>query len=249
MWRNYLKRNRLRILMYHAIDSNSSDRLAISPETFAGHMAYLAENDFRVLTLEAALRDLTGGATLDHSIVLTFDDGYRDFLTTAMPVLERYRFPATLFIVTKVGEAQWRLNGEAKPLLSGEEIKQIRARGFSLGSHTATHRDLTALNDKALKQELDESREAIARLGETFIPFAYPGGTFTERERAAVERAGYDCGVIVGGRWGNGPETDRFLLRREPMLASDSLGWFKKRVNGFYEVHYLMAHARGVETR
>ena len=86
-------------------------------------------------------------------------------------------------------------------------------------------------------------------MGESFIPFAYPGGTFTRRERDAVERAGYNCGVIVGGRWGNGPETDRFLLKREPMLASDSLEWFKKRVNGFYEAHYLMARARGVETR
>src|SRR5258708_27417760 len=78
-------------------------------------------------------------------------------------------------------------------------------------------------------------------MGETFIPFAYPGGTFAQRERDAVKRAGYDCGVIVGGRWGNGPETDRFLLKREPMLASDSLHWFKKRVSGFYEAHYLMA--------
>ena len=73
--------------------------------------------------------------------------------------------------------------------------------------------------------------------------------TFTQRERDAVERAGYHCAVIVGGRWGNGAETDRFLLKREPMLASDSLDWFARRVNGFYEWHYLWARARGIETR
>ena len=249
MWRDYIKRNRLRVLMYHAIDSNDGDRLAVTPETFAEQMAYLANNGFQVISLQAAIRALDDSASLDRAIVLTFDDGYRDFLTTAMPVLERYRFPATLFIVTKMSKDQWRRNGNAEALLSREEIREIKRRGFSLGSHTVTHPDLTSVDDETLNRELTDSRAAIAQLGETFIPFAYPGGTFSRRERDAVERAGYDCGVIVGGRWGNGPETDRFLLKREPMLASDSLDWFKKRVNGFYEAHYLMARARGVETR
>lgn len=249
MWRDYIKRNRLRILMYHAIDSHSGDRLAVSPDTFAAQMAYLSKNDFRIVSLEAAVRDLYGGAAQDRSVVLTFDDGYRDFLTTAMPVLERYQFPATLFLVTKANQAQWRSNGSTRPFLSLKEIKEIKSRGFSFGSHTVTHRDLTSLNDETLTLELADSRAAIAEFGETFIPFAYPGGTFAQRERDAVERADYDCGVIVGGRWGNGPDTDRFLLKREPMLASDSLDWFKKRVNGFYEAHYLIARARGVATR
>jgi peptidoglycan/xylan/chitin deacetylase (PgdA/CDA1 family) len=180
---------------------------------------------------------------------LTFDDGYRDFLTNALPILEHYQFPATLFIVTQMEKAVWRGDGDAKQLLTHGEIAELKSRGVSLGSHTATHCDLTAADDKTLERELADSRAAIAALGETFIPFAYPGGTFTQRERDAVERAGYDCGVIVGGRWGNGPETDRFLLKREPMLASDSAEWFQKRVGGFYEAHYLLARARGIQTR
>jgi peptidoglycan/xylan/chitin deacetylase (PgdA/CDA1 family) len=249
MWRDYLKRNRLRILMYHAIDSNQGDRLTVTPEKFAAQMAYLSTNGFSVVSLERALLDLKSGTNRDRSVVLTFDDGYRDFLTNALPVLESYKFPATMFVVTRADEAHWQRNGDKKPLLSKDDLKQIKDRGVSLGSHTATHCDLTSLTDDALTSELIESRDALADLGETFIPFAYPGGTFTQRERDAVERAGYDCGVIVGGRWGNGPETDRFLLKREPMLASDSLDWFRKRVNGFYEAHYLMARARGIATR
>lgn len=249
MWRDYLKRNRLRILMYHSIDSDDRDRLTVSPDIFAQQMSFLDSNGFSVISLETAIRKLSDGQSLDRSVVLTFDDGYRDFLTTAVPILERHRFPATLFIVTNPAAGAEHQTENAKPLLSESEILEVRERGFSIGSHTATHPDLTALEDEILEHELRESRAAIVRLGETFVPFAYPGGTFTERERNAVEREGYDCGLIVGGRWGNGPETDRFLLKREPMLASDSLDWFKKRVNGFYEAHYLMARARGAATR
>lgn len=235
--------------MYHSVSDSSDDRLAVKPEQFTAEMQYLAEQGFQVVSLEEACERLGSGKGLARTIVLTFDDGYRDFLTTAAPVLEQHHFSATLFVVTRTTEAKWRSDGSAKALLSTGEIAEIKARGFSLGSHTVTHPDLTSLDQEALEREVGDSRATIAELGETFIPFAYPGGTFTRRERDAVERAGYDCAVIVGGRWGNGPETDRFLLQREPMLASDSLDWFKKRVGGYYEAHYLMARARGIETR
>lgn len=251
MWLEYLKRNRLRILSYHSISADRNDRLAIEPDLFAAQMQFLAAEELEVISLERACQQLKSDEPLSRAVVLTFDDGYQDFREAAMPVLKQYRFPATLFVVTGMRQAEWRGkgNGNAKRLLSRKDLQEIKADGFSLGSHTVTHADLTTLDETRLESELADSRAAILELGEAFVPFAYPGGTFTERERNAVERAGYDCAVIVGGRWGNGPETNRYLLKREPMLGSDSLDWFKKRVNGFYEVHYLAARARGFGTR
>jgi peptidoglycan/xylan/chitin deacetylase (PgdA/CDA1 family) len=248
---DYFKRNRLRILMYHSISNAPNDRLVVTPEMFHAQMRYLAANKFQVVSLQDGCQALRTRGDLRKKIVLTFDDGYVDFLTTAAPILKSYGFPATLFVVTgRSGEtARWSAADKTRRTLSADELREVKAMGFALGSHTATHADLTTLDATALDRELRESRAAIAQMGEAFIPFAYPGGTFTRRERAAVERAGYDCALIVGGRWGNGAETDRFLLKREPMLASDSLDWFARRVNGFYEFHYLWARARGIETR
>ncbi len=188
---------------------------------------------------------------LRKKIVLTFDDGYADFLTTAAPILKTYGFPATLFVVTGRGgeTARWSTADKTRRTLSADELREVKALGFALGSHTATHADLTTLDATVLDHELCESRAAIAKMGEAFIPLAYPGGRFTRRERDAAERAEYDSALIVGGRWGKGAETDLFLLKREPMLASDSLDWFARRVNGYYEFHYLWARARGIETR
>jgi peptidoglycan/xylan/chitin deacetylase (PgdA/CDA1 family) len=228
--------------MYHSISPNSHDRLTVTPERFGAAMQLLADQGFQVVSLAEACHRLDAAQDLARTVVLTFDDGHRDFVTTAAPLLRRHGFSATLFVVTG------SLNKD-RSLLNPDDLCNLKSEGFQLGSHTVTHADLRTLNDETLQQELAESRAVIAAMGETFIPFAYPGGTFTRRERDAVKAAGYDCAVIVGGRWGNGPETDRFLLKREPMLASDSLDWFKKRVNGFYEPHYLMARARGIQTR
>lgn len=221
------------------------------PSLFVAEMEFLARGGYQVISLRQACSLLSSSADLRRKIVLTFDDGYLDFLTTAAPVLKEHGFAATVFILAAdcrdgAQHPEWRPQAS---LLNHDQIKQVAAMGFSLGSHTLTHSDLTALDVNSLNRELCESRAAIEALGETFFAFAYPGGRFTRRERNAVERAGYDCAVIVGGRWGNGKETDRFLLRREPMLASDTYDRFKQRVNGYYEWHYLFARARGIKTR
>lgn len=246
-WPAYAAKNRLRILMYHSISDTAQDSLAVSPERFASEMKYLHDRRFEVITLQNACRRLETGRNLRRTIVLTFDDGYRDFLATAVPILVRYQFPATLFAV--VGQGQSGLPFGPEPLLSEREVRKVCSLGFEIGSHTLTHAELTKLEPEALSRELSRSHEALAELAGEFLPLAYPGGKFSDEVCLAADRAGYSCAVIVGGRWGNGPETDRFRLRREPMLASDSLEWFKKRVNGYYEAHYFGARMRGYSTR
>lgn len=250
-WLDYAHRNRLRILMYHSISDTPGDRLAVRPAMFAAQIQHLAERGYVVDSLQVAGANLRAKRDLRKRIVLTFDDGYRDFLTTAAPILQRYGFPATLFLVTgqfcqKRGEAQ---PGSGPVRLTEEQVLLVKSMGYGLGSHTETHVDLTTANEETVTRELQESRAMIEKWGESFFAFAYPGGRFTRREREAVERAGYDCALIVGGRWGNGPETDRFLIKREPVLASDTIQRFAQRVYGYYEWHYLWARARGVSTR
>ena len=249
-WLDYLRRNRLRILMYHSI-SQAQDRMTVQPEQFAAQMDYLAQNCFRVVSLREALRLVQTSGDLRRTIVLTFDDGYHDFLTTAVPVLQQYSYPATLYVVTGLlGKTSvWSSFDKSRRLLALDDLRQIKALGFTLGSHTTSHQDLTTLGEDSLRHELHDSRAMLADVGENFFSFCYPGGRFSSRECNAVMQAGYECAVIVGGRGGNGCETDRFLLKREQVLNSDSLDWFKRRVNGYYEVDYIFARLYGIQTR
>jgi peptidoglycan/xylan/chitin deacetylase (PgdA/CDA1 family) len=237
--------------MYHSVSAATQDRLTIAPDVFAAQMRYLSEQKFEVISLEAANRLLRDRGDLSRKIVLTFDDGYRDFLSEAAPVLLHYSFPATLFVVAgRCGETStWGSIDRNRALLTVTEVDEVRRLGFTIGGHTMTHANLTALDDAGLERELRDAHAAMQRWDDGFCAFAYPGGQFGPRERAAVRQAGYGCAVIVGGRWGNGPETDLYRLKREPVLPSDDLAWFGHRVNGHYEWHFLWAQARGIRTR
>lgn len=248
-WPAYVRKNRLRILMYHSISETATDRLAVTPERFAFEMEYLHHGDFNVLSLEEACARIEAGRDLRRTIAITFDDGYRDFLTTAVPILARYRFPATLFAVTGHLSQHLGLPVGPEPLMSPAELQEAASHGVAIGSHTVSHAELTKLAPEDLARELADSYAFVAKLMNGFVPLAYPGGKFSDEVCTAASRAGYSCGVVVGGRWGNGRETDKFRLRREPMLASDSVEWFKKRVGGYYEFHYLAARMRGVSAR
>jgi peptidoglycan/xylan/chitin deacetylase (PgdA/CDA1 family) len=132
---------------------------------------------------------------------LTFDDGYRDFLTSALPVLERYGFTATLFIVAGLlgGENEW--DDEPRlPLLDKDELREVRAHGIEIGSHGLSHVRLTGLDHATLRREVQDSRELLSGLlGEPVHGFCYPYGSLDGPAVRAVQEAGYayGCGVKV----------------------------------------------------
>src|SRR6185436_6315593 len=129
-WPSYARENRLRILMYHRIASVLGDRFAVAPERFAYEMQFLAEQRFEVVSLEEGYRRLRSDDDLARTIVLTFDDGHRDFLTTAAPILKQHSFSATLFVVTGKlgGAASWTSAGEASNLLSRDELGELKSQ-------------------------------------------------------------------------------------------------------------------------
>ena len=103
------------------------------------------------------------------SLLLTFDDGYADFRSTAAPLLVAHGFSATVFLVTDLvgGVAEWdRALGDPVPLMSWAEVTDLAARGFTFGSHGASHRKLNRLSTAEVREEGIRSRDAIAkRLG------------------------------------------------------------------------------------
>jgi len=144
-WRivpDWLLGNRLRILMYHSIADNPHDPHAISVQRFRQQMATLAQGNYQVIALQDGLARIQARQPLKRCIVLTFDDAYRDFLTQALPVLEQFKFPATLFVPTGClgGTAIWDSYDQRKPLMTWQELAEAQARGITIASHTVTVR-------------------------------------------------------------------------------------------------------------
>jgi putative peptidoglycan lipid II flippase len=191
------------VLMYHSIARMDRDlnRVCVSPERFAQQLDWLHRNGLRGVSIRELYQAKERGAA-SRLVGLTFDDGYRDFLTSALPLLERYGFTATLFIVAGLlgGENDWDKEGPRLPLLDKEELREVMARGIEIGSHGLSHVRLAGLDHATLRREVQDSRDLLSGLlGEAVDGFCYPYGSLDGPAVRAVQEAGYayGCGVKV----------------------------------------------------
>jgi peptidoglycan/xylan/chitin deacetylase (PgdA/CDA1 family) len=190
------------ILMYHSIADNPDDPYTVSIGTFREQISWLSANGFEVVSLSFLLKAILIGNNkiLKKKVVITFDDGYRDFVTNALPILMDHGAPATVFLVTDMlgVTSSWNKFGMYERLMSEDEVRNIKSQGISLGSHTATHAKLTLLDHEELQRQLRDSHDRLTQLGESFYAFAYPWGQWSSQAMDAVKAAGYECALAVG---------------------------------------------------
>lgn len=167
------------------------------------------------------------------AIFLTFDDGYRDNLESACPVLEETEVPGCVFVATGfVGRSnEWSGPEFARrPMLGWEDVVALNARGVSVGGHSVSHARLPDLPHPRVREEVEGcKRELEQRLGISVDAFAYPYGLFSPAVCDAVRGAGYR--VAFSTRPGfNRPGDDALLLRRIEVEGSDSCRALARKV-------------------
>lgn len=193
------------ILTYHSIDESGST-ISKSPQIFRRQMRHLGQAGYRAITLGefAEIRN-RGEAVSDKLVVLTFDDGFRNFYTYAYPILAEHNFKATVFLVTDMcgQHNDWPGNPRDLPrseLLDWDEIRELSEAGIEFGSHTRTHADLTRLNPNEARNEMIDSAKQISdRLGREVSTFAYPYGRMNrEARRVAFDNFAASCSTNLG---------------------------------------------------
>lgn len=192
-------------LVYHGIadgsDADDPARLLTSPRHLESHLRFLQRRGYRFLTGEELLDE---GVAKPRTAVVTFDDGFQNWLTGALPVLKRLGVRATFYICPgRLGGPHHELAGPEGALLDEEGARDLVAAGMELGSHSLTHPDLRKLDDEALTRELDESKAAVERLtGRPCRTLAYPYGLYDDRVVRAVAASGYELAFAwLPGPW------------------------------------------------
>lgn len=207
------------ILMYHHITNDPNHRnssLAVRPEVLEQQISYLLEKGYVFLTLSQALDNFNAGLSFNKTLVLTFDDGYRDFYEQAYPILKKYNVPATLFVInTDIGRA-----GN----VTVEMMKEMRASGLiEIGAHTLNHPNLTKLKEEAVRKQIFESKlDLQKKLGVEVRVLAYPYGFYNKTALDLVKEAGYAGAVSVF--FGEKPNQNNRYVWRRVMITNNESG-------------------------
>jgi peptidoglycan/xylan/chitin deacetylase (PgdA/CDA1 family) len=220
------------VLMYHEIaDATATpSSLAVSPEAFADQIAYLHDGGFTAVTAGALAKILANGAGAlpERPVVLTFDDGYADFHSRALPLLNRYGHTATVFQTTG-----W-IGVELGPrwMLNWRELSEIAEAGIEIGAHSHEHPELDLLSDDRLLDELEGPKRMLEdKLGLAVPGLAYPFGYWNAKVRRAARQAGYTYAYTVNNAIA-ASGSDVFTLPRLTVQRSTTMEHFGAMVSG-----------------
>jgi peptidoglycan/xylan/chitin deacetylase (PgdA/CDA1 family) len=217
------------ILVYHYVRVNPdpSDSvgfaLSVTPAEFARQMDWLAQNGYHAITTEDLYAYLNRSRGLPSKpVILTFDDGYADFYTTALPILRSHDFRATAYIVSGfVGRSGY---------MTADQIREADRSGIEIGSHSVTHANLARSSAGNVRAEVGDSKRYLEQVvGHPVTSFCYPSGKYTGAVANEVAAAGYhDATTTVYGFWHT--LSDRYVWTRLRVSGHQQLGDFAQGV-------------------
>lgn len=242
------------ILMYHQVSDAPRTaflKYTVTGRAFAAQMKWLAANGYSTIDLPTLLAHRRGGAPIPkHSVVITFDDGFRECANVAAPAMEAHGFSATFFVVAGLmGDAsRWLVaeRGIEFPIMSWDDARMLERAGHRCESHSMTHPRLAELSPAVCRDELARARATLEdELGHPVRYLAYPFGSEDQQVRDIAADCGYDaaCTVAIGI---SAAGDDVYALPRVPVLGTDSLLDFASRIRTAYTVRDRLRRMIGV---
>jgi len=217
------------VLTFHYIRVNPDPRdrlgfaLSVTPADFAAQMDWLAQNGYHPITTEDLYLYLNHARGLPSKpVILTFDDGYADFYTTALPILRSHSFKATAYIVSGfVGRGGY---------MTPDQIREADRSGIEIGSHSVTHANLARSSVGNIRAEVGDSKRYLEQLlGHPVTAFCYPSGKYSATVANEVAAAGYhDATTTAYGFWHS--LGDRYTWTRLRVGGGQGLGDFAQAV-------------------
>lgn len=226
------------ILMYHMVDAPvtpSEVRFCRAPEDFHEDLRLIRESGCNVVSLAALLNAIANNNQLpDKALVITFDDGLACNYENALPILQKFGYTASVFVVAgRVGgynDFSERYGFSRRRMLTVSEIRSLAEAGIDIGSHTVNHIQLGKTDTQTAINEITESKNMLEDiLGQKVPHFAYPFGSWNPEIRDAVLAAGY-TGACSTMPWPNKLDTDPYLLRRSEIKGPDSPWQFRMKL-------------------
>lgn len=217
------------ILMYHSIDKNKvGTYAAVSEEIFHKQMRFIKEKGYRTLTFSQYCRRLKNNEKISrNTIVITFDDGYKDNLK-AVKILKNMQIPATIFLITdNIGKTGYLSKKDIADFLENSPVE--------IASHTLTHKYLPTETEQNQKKEIFDSKKQLEDTFDREIKtISYPIGAFNEQTLIETANADYLCACTTNR--GFSQKRNIFALRRIKISNKDNNFKLWVKLSGFYNV-------------
>ncbi|MBC7876673.1 MAG: polysaccharide deacetylase family protein [Anaerolineales bacterium] len=224
------------ILLYHRIDRSLTDsQYYVSPDEFEEQMKLLWDWGYTTISTELLVKAIEEGTDLPlRPIIITFDDGHLNNYTNAFPVMKKYGFTGTLYIVGKyMGTPEY---------MNAEQIREMVADGWDVGSHSMSHLDLTSLDPQQQQYEIVESRRFLeTELGIPIQTFSYPFGVKDTTVVNLTYSAGYTAAMGTGYTYDQGT-SNLFALQRRGVNGTRDLNAFASVLPWQGDAVYLLAN-------
>lgn len=207
------------ILLYHHIGfSPSNSPYYISPYDFEQQIYLLHEWGYQTISVELLTQAITKGAYLPPKpIILTFDDGSESVISTALPIMQKYNFTGTAYIVHNyIGITNY---------MTADQIRELYAKGWEVGSHSLSHVSLTERTDRQQDEIVDSRHKLQSKLGFPILTFAYPFGAYNADSVHIAHFAGYIAAMGLGESAIQGSKNLFYLYRRDINSSIDIQGF------------------------
>jgi peptidoglycan/xylan/chitin deacetylase (PgdA/CDA1 family) len=190
-----------RVLMYHSISPATGPdphALRVHPDRLDRQLSWLRRRGLRGVSVAEWLAAVDRGRSA-RLVALTFDDGYRDFVEHAMPLLDRHGMTASVYVVAdKLGGASDWDQPPSQPLMTADDVRAAADAGHEVGSHSSSHVRLAGAPDDVLTREIAHSRAVLTDVTGVEVPgFCFPYGSFDDAAVQAVVDAGYDYACVT----------------------------------------------------
>jgi len=207
------------ILLYHHVGfSPSNSPYYFSPYDFEQQMYLLHEWGYQTISIQLLVTAITKGVELPPKpIVLTFDDGSETVITAALPIMQKYNFTGTTYIVYNyIGIPNY---------MDAYQIRELYAKGWEVGSHSTSHINLIERTDRQRDEIVDSKQKLESKLGIPILTFAYPFGAYDEDSVHYAHFAGYIAAMGLGDSAIQGPKNLFYLYRKEINSSIDIQGF------------------------
>ena len=191
--------------------------LRVHPAMFNKQLKWFSDNNWTFIKMS----QLENYKSIEKVVAITFDDGYQNNLINAAPILKKYNFSATCYLVSqRIGTSNtWDLDKgiTQRPLMTQSEIQEWLNLGLDIGAHTQTHPLLEELSEQKSQEEVFNCKADLEQMFKVSIKdFCYPFGRFNEPLVNMIKEAGYITATTMS-RGRATPQSNKLTLPRMPI--------------------------------